>query len=93
MISDRWMIETLDDFVQKTGDEETLSHVCGNAARAQIEKLIFVDLTGRSAMSATDVVGEDFEAGHRIRFGVVAQEKVANFLVSVGEMSVWFHAN
>ena len=37
MIGYRWMIETLDDFVQEAGDEETLRYVCGNPARAQIE--------------------------------------------------------
>ena len=44
MISYRWMIETPDDFVQKAGNEEALSYICRNAARAQIEEFIFVDL-------------------------------------------------
>ena len=34
------------------------------------------------------VVGQDFEAGHRVRFGIVAQEKIAHFLIGVGEMGV-----
>ena len=37
MISYCWMIQTLDDFVQETCDEETLGDVCRNATRAQIE--------------------------------------------------------
>ena len=37
MISYCWMIETLDDFVQKAGDKETLGYVCGNPTRAQIK--------------------------------------------------------
>ena len=64
MLSYRWMIETLDDFVQKTGDEEALGDLCWNAARAQIKQLVFVDLAGGCAVGATDVVGENFEAGH-----------------------------
>ena len=44
MISYRWMIETPDDLVQKAGNEEALSYICRNAARAQIEEFIFVDL-------------------------------------------------
>ncbi len=93
MISYRWMIETPDDFVQKAGNEEALRHVCRNAARAQIEEFVFIDLAGRCAVCATDVIGEDFEAGHRIRFSGVAQKEITNFLISVGEMSVRFHAD
>src|SRR2546430_7152411 len=36
----------------------------------------------RSAVGATDVVGENFEAGHGVGFGVVAQKEIANFLRS-----------
>jgi len=39
-------------------------------------------------VSATDVVGENFKAGHRVRFGIVAQEKIADLLIGVGEMGV-----
>jgi hypothetical protein len=34
MLSYRWMIKTLDDFVQKSSDEEALGNLCWNAARA-----------------------------------------------------------
>ena len=44
MPSNRWMIETLDDFIQKAGDQEALGDFCGNAAGAQIEEFVFVDL-------------------------------------------------
>ena len=33
-------------------------------AGAQVKQLVFFDLPGRGAVGATDVVGEDFEAGH-----------------------------
>ena len=58
------MIEALDDFVQKTGDNETLSHRDGNPACAKVEKLLFTDLTGCCAVRATDVISENFETGH-----------------------------
>ena len=64
IISYCWMIETLDDFVQEAGDKETLRDLCGNPARAQIKEFVFIKLAGRCAMSATDVVGEDFQARH-----------------------------
>jgi len=57
MLSYHWMIETLDHFVEESGDEKALGDFCGNAACAKIKKFIFVDLTGGRAVSATDVVG------------------------------------
>ena len=41
-------------------------------------------------MRATDVVGEDFKARHRVGFGIVAQKKIAHFLIGIGEMGVRF---
>jgi hypothetical protein len=58
------MIETLDDFIQKSSHNETLGDRNWNTAGAQVEKLVFVDLPGSRPVGATDVVGENFEAGH-----------------------------
>ena len=66
------MIEALDDFIQKSSHNETLSDRNRNAAGAQIEEFVFVDLAGRCSVRATDVVGENFEARHRVRLGVIA---------------------
>jgi hypothetical protein len=44
MITNYAIIEAFDDFVQESGDEEALGNFCGNAARAQIEKFVFIDL-------------------------------------------------
>ena len=64
VITDRWMIEPLDDFVQKAGDEEALGDLCGNAARAQVKHLVFFNLAGRCAVGAADIVGENFQTRH-----------------------------
>ena len=93
MTTNRRMIEALDHFVEESGDEKTLGNFCGDASGAQIEEFIFVGLSGSRAMGATDIVGQDFETGHRVRFGIVAEEKVTNLLIRVGEMSVRFHAD
>ena len=58
------MIESLDDFIQKAGHNETLSDRNWNTAAAQVKKLVFVNLTGSRSVGATDVIGENFEAGH-----------------------------
>src|SRR5438128_9292349 len=87
------MIEALDDFIQKSSHNETLGDRNWNTAGAQIEKLVFVDLTGSRPVGATDVVGENFEAGHRIGFCVVTQQKVANLLIRIGEMGIRLYSD
>ena len=64
MLGDCWVIEALDDFVQKTGDKETLADLCRNAAGAKVKELVFFDLTGGRSVGATDVVCENLKAGH-----------------------------
>ena len=93
MITNHGVIEALDYFVEESGNEEALGDLRGNSAGAKIKKFVFVDLARGCAMGATDVVRQDFEARHRISFGVIAEEKVANLLIGVGEMSVRFHAD
>jgi hypothetical protein len=66
------LIEALDDFVQETGDDEVLGDLHRNAAGAEIEEFVFIDLAAGGAVGATDVVGQNFEPGHRVRFGVIA---------------------
>src|SRR5947208_13175905 len=87
------MIEALDDFIQKSSHNETLGDRNWNTAGAQIEKLVFVDLTGSRPVGATDVVGENFEARHRIGFCVVTQQKVANLLIRIGEMGMRLYSD
>ena len=60
----RRMIEALDYFVQKASDEEPLRHLSWDAARAQVKQLIFFNLAGGCAVGASDIVGENFKAGH-----------------------------
>src|SRR6266480_690612 len=93
MLGDRWMIEAPDDFIQKTSDQEALADFCRNAAGAKVKELVFFDLAGRGTMGATDVVGEDFQTRHRIRFGVITQEEVANLLIRIREMSVRLYSD
>jgi len=57
-----------------------------DAAGEHVEKFFGVDLARGCAVGAADFVGEDFEAGHRVGFGLVAEEEVADLLVSVGAM-------
>jgi hypothetical protein len=93
MITDCRVIQPFDHFIEEGGDKKALGDFCRDAAGAQIKQLVFFNLTGSGTVGATDVVGENFQARHRVRFGVVAQEKIANFLIRVREMRVRFHAD
>ena len=59
----------------------------------EIEKFVLVNLTGGRAVTAFHVVSQNFETGHRVRFGVVTQEKIAHLLIGVGEMCVRFDSD
>src|SRR6516164_7123595 len=86
---DRRLIEPLDYFVEKPGDDEALGGLNWDAAGTEIEKFVFVDLAAGGAVSAADVVGQNFEAGHGVGLGVIAQKKISHFLVGVGEVGMW----
>jgi hypothetical protein len=58
------MIKALNDFIQKAGNEEALGDRNWNTASAKIEEFVLIDLTGCCAVSATDVIRENFEARH-----------------------------
>ena len=64
MLADRRVIEALDDFVEEPGDEKALADFGWDAPGAKVKELVFFYLTGRRAVSATDVVGKNFEARH-----------------------------
>ena len=93
MRGDRRLIEALNDFGEESGDDEALGDLDRDTAGAEIEKFVFVNLTAGGAVTASHVVSHNFETGHRVRFGIVAQEKIAHLLISVGEMRVRFDAN
>ena len=67
--------------------------VGGNAAGEKIKHFVFIELAGSGAVTALHVVGEDLETGHGVRLGLVAQEKVAHFLVGIGEMRLRLDPN
>src|ERR1044072_855233 len=71
---DRWLIEALDHFVEKTGHDKALGRLARDAAGTRIEKFVFIDLAARGAVSAPDVVGQNLETGDGIGLGVVAQK-------------------
>src|SRR5262245_56566471 len=87
------MIKASDYFVQKTSDNEPLRHRDGDSAAAKVKKFVLVDLSRRGAVGATHVVREDLETRHGVCLCVVTQQKVANFLIRIGEMGVRLYSD
>src|SRR5205814_944189 len=82
------MIEAIYDLVEEAADKKLLCDRGGNAAGEEVKHFVLADLAGGRAVTAFDVVGQDFQTGHRVGFGVVAQKEVADLLVGVGKMGV-----
>src|SRR5205085_11783354 len=91
MRSDRRRAESLNHFVQKAANNEALSQCSPNASRTEIKKFFLVNLAGSCAVSAADVIRQNFQAGHGIRLRIIAEQQVADLLISIGEMGVRFH--
>ena len=58
------------------------------AAGAEVEELLGVDLGDRRGVGAAHVVGEDLQAGDRVGVGVLGQQQVARLLEGVGLLGV-----
>ena len=68
---------------KKPAHDQPLRLGAREAARHQVEELLAVDLAERRAVGAAHVVGEDLEAGDRVRVGGLREQEVAVLLVRV----------
>ena len=64
MFGDCRLIEALNDFVEKSGDDEALRGLLRNSPRTKIKHFILVDLSRGGAMCATNIVGKNFQTRH-----------------------------
>ncbi|HEY0548808.1 MAG TPA: hypothetical protein VGF13_04345 [Verrucomicrobiae bacterium] len=64
MLGNRRLIQALDHFAQETGNQEALGGLCRYATGTEIKHLVFVDLSRRGAVRTTDVIRQNFKAGH-----------------------------
>jgi hypothetical protein len=58
----------------------------GQAARAQVEELLLVDLGDRRGVRAAHVVGEDLQARDRVGVRALGEQQVAALLERVGAL-------
>src|SRR4026209_2793213 len=75
--------DPLKDRVEESFNDELLGLRQRDAPRAQIEERLFLQLTHRCAVGATDVVGEDLQAGDGVGAGALAEDEVAIGLVAI----------
>ncbi len=84
MIAQRRLLNRLDGFEHERFDQHAPCLVGADAAGAQIEQRILVEIADSGAVRAFDIVGEDFELGLGVDGGAVAQEQRAAGLLGVG---------
>ena len=73
--------EACDGLIHKS-ETDDLPRIFGrNASCLEVKNLFITDLPRGRTVRAFDLVGIDFEAWHRVGFGLVASEKVATGLV------------
>ena len=85
-LGDGGLAGTVDDFLQKAVDDEALRVLQRDAARAQVEQLLGVDLSAGRAVGAADIVGFDLEAGEDRAGRVVARVFVKQIARGVWSM-------
>ena len=61
------ILHTFEHFFEKAEDEKLLGSVLWDTATAEIEELFLVDFARGGTVTTFYFVGEDFEAGQRIR--------------------------
>ena len=82
--ADRLVGDLGDRFLQEGADQHVARLGFRDAARAQIEQRIRVEIADRRAMGAFHVVGEDFEFRLQVGFGALAEQQRLGGLAAVG---------
>ncbi len=83
-VADLLQRDALDDLVQEALHDQPLGLGALQAAAAEVEELVPVDLAHRRAVRAAHVVGPDLQLRHRVDARLVAEQQVAVRLVGVG---------
>ena len=78
------MLDALDRLADEGLDQQRLGLRAGNAARAQIEQQVLVELAGGRAVAALHVVGEDFQLRLVVGLGLLGQHQRVRGHLGVG---------
>src|SRR5918995_5211984 len=82
-LAHRALLEALDQLGHEALDHQARRRALVEAARAQVEELLLVDLRDGRGMGAADVVGEDLEARDRVGVRLLGEQQVAALLEGV----------
>ena len=83
MFSESLVFEALEEAVEETVDDEAAGFVAGDSSGGHVEEFVLAYGAVGGSVAAADFVVQDFEAGHGVRVGVVAEDEVFDFLVGV----------
>ena len=78
-----FVFEALEEAVEETVDDEAAGFVAGDSAGGHVEEFVIAHRAVGGSMAAADFVVQDFEAGHGVGVGIVAEDEVFDLLVGV----------
>ena len=82
------MADRLEGLGDEGGDQHGLGLGLGNAARAQIEEMVVIDIARGRAMAADDIIGIDLELGLGVELGRLREKQRVTRLLAVGLLGV-----
>ncbi len=80
-------IQSGEEIVKKTIHDQSPCIVHRNSSSGHVEKLVGADGAVGGSMTAANFVVKNFQAGHGVRVGVVAEDEVFDLLVGIGACS------
>ena len=84
------VVDAMEEAVEKSVHDEAASGVSLDATSLHVEEFLLAYRAVRGSVGAADFVVEDFQAGHGVRIGIIAEDEVANFLIGVSAFGSGF---
>ena len=85
-----FVFDPFQEGVEKSVDDEAASGVALDAAGLHVEEFVLAYGAVGGSVAAADFVVQDFEAGHGVRVGVIAEDEVFDLLVGVRALGAGF---
>ena len=83
MKAKRIVFDAGEEAVEEAVHDQAAGFVGGDASGFHVEEFVGADGAVGGAVAAADFVVQDFEAGHGVRVGIIAEDEVFDLLVGV----------
>ncbi len=90
MCAESFVFEAGEEAVEESVDDEAAGFVAGDSSGCHVEEFVLADGAVGGSVAAADFVVQDFETGHGVGVGVVAEDEVFDLLVGVRALGAGF---